>query len=107
MRAYRGFAVLGFGATLVVVPFLIFVATGWPGQASGCFREMPDSCYCEHFDPLDVLRHAAGVRQPVNTWFNLYSLVTASLVALRVYFDRKRGALRPTRNLMRSGNTDA
>jgi len=26
-----------------------------------------------------VFGHAAGVRQPVNTWFNLYSLRTSSV----------------------------
>jgi hypothetical protein len=34
----------------------------------------PNTCFCEAFDPADVLAHARGVRQPVNTWFNLYSI---------------------------------
>jgi hypothetical protein len=98
----RSLVVLCVGTVLVLVPFLILVSTGWPGQVNGCVLAVPDSCFCEHFDPQAALHHAAGVRQPVNTWFNLYSLVTSSIVAIRVCLDRRSVQVGPPPNLMRS-----
>ena len=98
MGIYRGFFVLGAGAVLVLVTFLIFVGAGWPGAPNNCIQPtkssppQPDSCYCEEFDRGAIKKNDGGVRQPVNTWFNLYSLGTAFLVALFVYFDRRDGA---------------
>jgi hypothetical protein len=103
MKRYRGFWALGLGVIFVLAPFLIFVATGWPGRPADCVFQESDSCYCEHFERLDVLQHAAGVRQRVNTWSNLYSLVSASLLAFCVYADRKRSEPGVAPNLMRSG----
>ena len=100
MSAYRGFIVLGAGVVLVLLPFLIFVAAGWPGSPDSCMATTPNTCFCEAFDPADVLAHASGDRQPVNTWFNLYSILTAALVALMIYLDRKEGA--GGENVMRS-----
>src|SRR5690348_8959197 len=98
----RSLVVLCLGALLVLLPFLILVSTGWPGQVNDCVLASPDSCFCEHFDQQAALHHAAGVRQPVNTWFNLYSLVTSSIVAIRVYLDRRSAQVGPPPNLMRS-----
>jgi hypothetical protein len=102
MSAYRVFIVLGVGAVAVLLPFLLFVALGWPGSPDSCMNTTPNSCFCEFFEPADVFGHARGVRQPVNTWFNLYSLATAGLVATRLYFDRKDGVM--GENVMRSDN---
>jgi hypothetical protein len=102
MSAYRGFIVLGAGVVLVLLPFLIFVAAGWPGSPDSCMAATPNTCFCEAFDPADVIAHARGVRQPVNTWFNLYSILTAGLVAFMIYLDRKDGAR--GENVMRSDN---
>jgi hypothetical protein len=102
MSAYRGFIVLGVGAVVVLLPFLLFVALGWPGSPDSCMSTTPNTCFCEFFEPSEVLAHARGVRQPVNTWFNLYSIATAGLVALRLYFDRKDGAT--GENVMLSDN---
>jgi hypothetical protein len=108
---YRGFIVWGAGIVGVLGLFLIFVAAGWPGSPDQCthlvnghqtlINGQPDSCYCEHFNPADVLRHASGVRQPANTWFNLYSILTSGLVALVLFFDRRDGG---SRNPLRSTN---
>jgi hypothetical protein len=100
VTAYRSFIVLGVGTAVVLLPFLIFVAAGWPGDRDSCIDSA--SCFCEAFSVADVDAHASGVRQPVNTWFNLYSLLTAGLVALVVHLDRKDGA--GDENVMRSNN---
>jgi len=77
--------------------FLIFLAAGWPGDANNCIQPThdtppkPDSCYCEQFDRHAVLGHDGGVRQPVNTWFNLYSILTGLAVAIVVWYDRNAG----------------
>jgi len=91
MGAYRGFIVWGAGIVLVLGAFLIFVAAGWPGAENNCVHDKPNSCYCEAFNSSDVVKGAPGVRQPVNTWFNLYSIVTSLVIALVVYSDRKSG----------------
>ncbi len=94
---YRGFIVWGAGIVVVLGAFLIFAAAGWPGAANNCIEPtkdtppQPDSCYCEAFDRRAIARNEGGVRQPVNTWFNLYAIFTAFLVALFVYFDRQAG----------------
>jgi hypothetical protein len=97
MGAYRGFWVWGIGTVAVLLPFLIFVAAGWPGDVNGCTKAttyhppQPNTCYCEAFDKKAAEGHGGGVRQPVNTWFNLYSILKSFLVALFVYFDRDAG----------------
>ncbi len=92
MAVYRGFFVWGGGIVLVLGTFLIFVAAGWPGVANKCITDTPtDSCYCEAFNPAQVVSGASGVRQSVNTWFNLYSIITSLVVAVVVYSDRKTG----------------
>lgn len=90
--AYRGFIVWGAGILIVMGLFLIFVAAGWPGELNSCAKENPNTCYCEAFNLRQAMSHTGGVRQPVNTWFNLYSILTSLLVAVVVYVDRKAGA---------------
>lgn len=58
-----------------------------------------NTCYCEAFSVSDAASHKGGVRQPVNTWFNLYSIGTSFVVALFVCFDRNQGGYP---NLIRS-----
>jgi hypothetical protein len=91
MEVYRGFFVWGAGIALVLGSFLIFVLAGWPGAANNCILDKPDSCYCEAYDRAQVVSGASGVRQPVNTWFNLYSILTSLIVGLVVYSDRTNG----------------
>jgi len=98
---YRGFIVWGGSTVLLLVLFLIFVATGWPGDVNSCVHDTPNSCYCEAFNLHDAITGTSGVRQPVNTWFNLYSILTSGIVALFVYFDRKAGG---NRNPIRSNS---
>jgi hypothetical protein len=88
---YRGFIVWGAGIFVVLGSFLIFVLAGWPGAANKCIQDSPDSCYCEAFNTAQAIKGAPGVRQPVNTWFNLYSILTSLMVASVVYYDRSNG----------------
>lgn len=98
MRAYRSLIVWGVGIGVVMLPFLLFVLLGWPGKEDGCVE--PALCFCEDFVRGSIGQ--PGVRQPVNTWFNLYSILTSGLVALMLYRDRRNG---PTgENVMRSDN---
>jgi hypothetical protein len=96
--AYRGFVIWGIGIVVVLGSFLIFVGAGWPGAANNCINPTtdhppkPNSCFCEQFDRHAAQGNGGGVRQPVNTWFNLYSILTSLLVAVVVYFDRNGGA---------------
>jgi hypothetical protein len=93
MRA-RGFIVWGAGIVLVLGAFLIFAAVGWPGDVNSCTHpdnptpEKPNTCYCESFSPSDLAPGTSGVRQPQNTWFNLYAIATSLIVALFVFIDR-------------------
>jgi len=92
MTVYRGFIVWGAGIVLVFGSFLIFVAAGWPGAVNSCVKSKTvDNCYCEAFSHAQAISGAPGVRQPVNTWFNLYSIFTSLLVAVFVYLDRRDG----------------
>jgi len=92
MTVYRGFIVWGAGIVLVLGSFLIFVAAGWPGAVNSCVKSKTvDNCYCEAFSHAQAISGAPGVRQPVNTWFNLYSIFTSLLVAVFVYLDRRDG----------------
>src|SRR5690349_21015540 len=91
MATYRGFVVWIGGIVVVLGAFLIFVATGWPGSPDDCLHladGATNTCYCEAFRPEDVITHQGGVRQPVNTWFNLYAIFTSLIVASVLYADR-------------------
>lgn len=94
---YRSFIVWGAGTTVLLLIFLIFVLAGWPGHADRCVSDVPNTCYCESFVTADI--GLPGVRQKVNTWFNLYSILSSGLVALVVFLDRQGGT--SSRNLMR------
>jgi hypothetical protein len=100
----RELSVAGGFSALILVPFLIFVFAGWPGEPNACVTDtdggrISDSCYCEMFTAADIGR--PGVRQPFNTWSNLYALVTGGILALIVYLNRKKGSA-PTANRIRS-----
>jgi hypothetical protein len=115
--AYRGFIVWGGSAVVILGLFLGFVVGGWPGTANSCIPPtalaLPvpsphasaavqlqyqdktvnqSTCYCEAFWLPDVVSGASGVRQPVNTWFNLYAIGTSFVVALFVFFDRDKSS---------------
>jgi hypothetical protein len=91
METYRGFIVWAGGIVVVLGLFLIFVAAGWPGSPDSCLHladHTTNTCYCEAFNPQDVIMNDGGVRQPVNTWFNLYAIFTSLIVASVLYADR-------------------
>ncbi len=117
MSLYRSFFIWGGFAVLILGLFMGFVLGGWPGTANSCIPKealalaVPpahasaaarlqyqdktvnqSTCYCETFWLPDAVSGAPGVRQPVNTWFNLYSLITSFVVALFVYIDRNNSS---------------
>ncbi len=89
----------------VLALFFVFVALGWPGSADSCVTEhsgkATNTCYCEAFKLADVGK--PGVRQPFNTWSNLYSIGAGAFLAVMVYLNRAHG-LPASRNRMRSTN---
>lgn len=100
----REMIVAGGFSALVMIPFLVFVAAGWPGAENSCVTDtdggrIANSCYCEAFNRADI--GSPGVRQPFNTWSNLYSLATGGILALIVFLHRKKG-LPPSSNRMSS-----
>lgn len=84
--------------------FASFVSFGWPGAPDTCIDKSPHECFCEAFDPADVRSDKGGIRQPVNTLFNLYALATSFVVMLFIGFDRQTFAGRAAPNLMRSNS---
>ena len=102
MDTYKGFIVWGVSIVFIMTVFLGFVLGGWKGDADDCVKDKPNTCFCEEFSKKDVDKNAPGVRQPVNTWFNLYAIGTSFLVALFVYLDRKKFSSGGAPNLIRS-----
>lgn len=94
----RPWVVYGVGS-VVLIGLILFLAyvTGWPATPDSCVAA--GQCFCEYFDPLDVENGVKGIRQPVNTWSNLYALITAAIVALVLSRDRASGA---TGNVIKS-----
>jgi hypothetical protein len=86
---------LGF-FVLIMVPFLCFVAVGWPGHWDRCLDNdtvkpslKGNTCYCEPFQLKDVVHNEPGVRQPFNTWSNLYVLATIPILVYFVWRQRR------------------
>jgi hypothetical protein len=105
MLPYRGFIVLGGGIVVVLGLFFLFMALGWPGGGPDqCTQHTPNTCYCEAYNYAQVAQHTPGVRQKVNTWFNLYSIATALLVAIFICIDRDRFGEGGSTNLIRSNS---
>ncbi|HLM03092.1 MAG TPA: ceramidase domain-containing protein [Pyrinomonadaceae bacterium] len=87
----RGFVVWIAATVVILIAFFIFVATGFPGEKDTCVDDRPhNTCYCEKYNEREI--NQPGIRQPSNTWFNLYAVGTSFLVALFIYFDRKKYA---------------
>jgi hypothetical protein len=84
----RPWAVYGISSALLLGALLIFAGVGWPVHPDSCIGH---NCYCEYFDLADVNSGAPGIRQPVNTLFNLYALITAGIVAFVLSRDRAEG----------------
>jgi hypothetical protein len=110
---HRPWTVLIGMASILMLAFLVFaLGIGWPPSPESCFppalRQLlkdgqqlnatqlqlfktTNECFCEAFDPNTSLTWSTGVRQEVNTWFNLYALGTAAVVAWALSGDRRRG----------------
>jgi hypothetical protein len=95
---YAGAIVLVFG------PFLYFVFTGWGNDPNSCLEGGDINCFCERVDIADVTNSEWGVRQPANTWSNLYALFTALVVVLGIIRDRKAIGEGTAPNLIKSRN---
>lgn len=86
----RSLIVWGTSLIFVMGAFLLFAyGIGWPTTPDQCVAH---GCYCEHFELADVLGGATGVRQPVNTWSNLYAIGTSLFVAWIMARDRRKTA---------------
>lgn len=95
----RSLMVWGLSLIVILGAFLFFAyGIGWPTTPDRCVSH---GCYCEHFNLADVLAGAKGVRQPVNSWSNLYAIGTSLFVAWRMARDR-RGPVAP--NVISSAN---
>lgn len=83
---------LGF-SIVVLMLFLPVVAIGGFGPPDPCLDgdasgDPSNLCYCEDFKEKDIGKH--GVRQPQNTFSNLYALITGSIVAAFAQQARQR-----------------
>ncbi len=101
MGVYRSLIVWGAAIVLILGVFLGFVAGGWPGEPDSCLvptEDADNTCYCEEFDRADVEAGEPGVRQPVNTWVNLYAIATSLQLPLSSIWTagNPAHALRPT-----------
>ena len=99
---YRGFVIFVVSLVVVLGAFWGFMTFGWPGNANSCTYNVPNTCFCEAYDINQVNSHAPGVRQFSNTWFNLYAIITALIVAIMVYRDRKHLSGMTQMNFMKS-----
>jgi hypothetical protein len=87
----------GFSLTIIVI-FIVCVAAGWPGQPDDCIPKadlnktssLAHTCYCEPFNPQDVVKHKVGIRQPFNTLSNLYALFTGGFLAYTAFKRRRK-----------------
>ena len=79
----------GFSLTVLII-FMFFAGLGWPGNPDECIPtkdlkkqvSTDHTCYCEPFNVQDVVQGKAGIRQPFNTWSNIYALFTGGFLAL-------------------------
>jgi len=103
MPLYLRAGVVWLGGIVVLLGVFLFMAyvTGWPASPDSC---VSTGCYCEAFNLADVQAGARGIRQPVNTWGNLYAIVTSGIIAIVLGIDRYRGA---AGNAMRSDSWKA
>jgi len=109
---FTPFITYGLSILLVFVPFLVFVFSGWGGEPNSCLTNdagnvdlnLRDNCFCERVDIDKVINGEPGVRQPANTWSNLYALVTAMIVAIGMFRDRRKKSSTAARNLITSDN---
>ena len=107
----RGYFVWGGGTVVLMTALILFAVLGWPTHPDSCtnidpvtkvqvLKKIPrtdypdflhpDTCYCEAFDPQDVVSGKPGVRQWVNTFSNLYAIATSLIVLLLIQRDRAR-----------------
>ena len=107
----RGYFVWGGGTVVLMTALILFAVLGWPKRPDSCaniepvthlqvLKKIPrtdypdflhpDTCYCEAFDPQDVVSGKPGVRQWVNTLSNLYAIATSLIVLLLIQRDRAR-----------------
>lgn len=110
---YTPYIVYVASIVLVFIPFLIFVLiSGWGNDPNSCLLDsaghvdssLRDNCFCERVDVAKVVAGEGGVRQPTNTWSNLYALFTALVVAIGISRDRRQLGAKTAENLIQSRN---
>jgi len=102
---YRPYLIYLISIIIIFVPFLIYVFNGWwEGQPNTCLLGGDDNCFCERVNIDMVNSGASGVRQPSNTWSNLYALGTALVVAIGISRDRIASRGKSADNLIKSDN---
>ena len=77
---------------LTLMAFLPFAGFGGFGPPDPCIEGDDDHanlCYCEDFDPSEV--GEPGIRQPQNTFSNLYALFTGAIVVAFAQHARQNG----------------
>src|ERR1041384_5912017 len=85
-------------ALLVLIVFISFAGAGWPGEPDECIPKKDlrgqvskdHTCYCEPFNVQDVVQHKWGIRQPFNTWSNIYALFTGGFLAYTAFKWRRK-----------------
>lgn len=87
---------------LVLGAFLLFVKFGWPGEKNHCLENGETACFCERVDITKVEANEGGVRQPANTWSNLYAVFTSLVVAFGLWRDRRLLGSGSATNVMKS-----
>lgn len=89
---YRSLLVYLIGGAVMMGLFLFFAyGIGWPKDVDSCVKDVVhNKCYCEHFNLADITSGKKGVRQPANTWFNLYAFGTAGVVMAFMWYDRAK-----------------
>lgn len=110
MAVWRPWLVYGIGTVALLVLFWLFAyGWGWPPGVDSCV-DQGMACYCEQFK-LSVAKLKAdeaagiwwkGVQQPVNTYSNLYAIISAGYVACRMWRDRQAGT---DRNIIMSARS--
>lgn len=94
----REWLITGSFAFVVLLAFFICVGMGWPGTPDSCIpkgdlqkaHSPKNTCYCEPFNVQDVVNHVPGVRQPFNTFSNLYVLGTGAFLVFVAWKQRRK-----------------
>ncbi|QDS76989.1 hypothetical protein FKW77_005881 [Venturia effusa] len=103
---YRSLIIWFISSTSLILLLLLFARYGWPGSPDPCTTSKPDNtCWCEAYDSSEIGN--PGIRQAVNTWSNLYAIITSFIVMMVVCMDRRKAGnlAYGQNNLLRGSDT--